>query len=284
MPLSESHNIVLGVGNSETGIFYQVPIIKISGGKANEGVDVMVSGRIDEKGKAEALGEPRKLSDMSQEFYGVGMENANRVYAVAFVPISELIGEDMVVGGIGGTGLSVYHLIANGFAMERKVVGGYFDPTDLFGGGMVDAVSGISDNVLIPVMYPGEDGKERYLKLGDILADSDVSDLGKQGIYPGITFVSGGFSKPSRPPALYSKVRDDIGGVAQSMAMFADVRDVDLGTGRVGVEVGGESDVEYGRTNGTITGIDGVLSLHFIGVGDQLDQGTLAAEVKKLTR
>ncbi len=259
VPVSDKNDMLLAVGSPETG-FYQVPIIKINGGKAINAIDVEVSGTIGDKAKAESFEKPRRLTEISKELYhGVGMEDANRVFAVALVPKADFLGDEVIVAGINNerrdkpgysfmsSGSSVYHMVVNGFALERKIV---------------------SDNPISPVMYPGEDGSERYLKLGDMLDQEEVREMESKGVYPGLTFVTGSFEEEHVMRGAF-------------FSMSAESKQT-MGASRVGLEQGSESQVQYGRARGNITGIDGVLALHLIGVKEGTAPGDVYNQIEKL--
>jgi hypothetical protein len=266
VPVSEHDNLVLAVGSVETG-FYQVPIIKISGGMGKDAIDVMVSGTINDKGTAERFEKAKKLSEMSQELYHVGTENARKVCALALMPKTDLLGQDVLVAGRNmHQPHTLYHMIVNGFAMDRQIVGsrGYF--------GWVN-----SDPTFTPVMFH-KDGIERFLKVGEILDQEQLAQAESQGVFPGLTFVTGTFRKfeqhfsPSH--VLYSMGSDNLGTM----------RGATKGVGRVGLDVGSESDVKYGQIKGDITSINGILALHFLGVEKDTDPAHVKAEIEKLVR
>jgi len=284
VPVSAGHQLVLAVGSKETG-FYQVPIIQLAGGTGEEGIDVMVSGTIDEKGAAESFGKPKKLSEYATEAYnGQGIEKAQRVYAVALVPKTDVIGQDVLIGGKGKSGMGIYHMILNGFSLDRKVVGSS-------GSGYMALVTG--EDSFAPMMFPQKDG-ERYLKLGDILGQEQLAEAAAEGLTPGLTFVAGQFRQEIPTPRFAMRSFSDLslggGDMMRSMggatrgggATYGDGATKDGDAGRVGLEIGSESDVRYNTIRGSITSIEGVLALHFIGVEDGAEVAKVRDEVKKL--
>jgi len=268
VPLSEHDSFVLAVGSPKTG-FYQVPIIKLSEGVGKKGVDVLVSGTINDKGIPERFNKARKLSDMAYGLYTTGIDDARKTYAVALMPKTDLLGQDVIVAGRNiGQPQSIYHMIVNGFSLDRKIVGG----RDSYGW---PGAAGTA--TFIPVMFPNKDGIERFLRVGEILDQEQLSHAESQGVFPGLTFVAGTFSEERvlsfRGALLYSLTLQDL-GATRSMK----------GAGRVGLEVGSESDVRYGRVKGDIESINGILALHFIGVEKDADTAQVKAAIEKLVR
>ncbi len=265
VPVSDQHLLVLGIGNPKTG-FYQVPIIKIA-----EDIDVIVSGTIDDKGKSTKFKKQRKLSEHSYEAFGLGLAGAKKVYGVALVPKSGILGEEMIVGGHNNHktfSQGMYNMIVNGFAMDRKVIGsgGYRLPQKGF----------------TPLMFPDADGNERYLKLTDILSGKEVAQLEKGGVFPGLTFVAGQFQKYEPVFRLNFHSKSIMDGGMKLMGGDMLLGDNSRDAGRVGVDVGSESNVKYGTINGEITGINGVLALNFIGVEDNAPIGKVRTALEKL--
>ena len=263
VPVSDHHMILLAVGSPKTG-FYQVPIIKLA-----RGVDVMVSGTINEKGEPEKFGETKRLSNLAQEFYSTGLEKVNSTYAVALMPKTDLLGQDVLVAGISKAycGSSVYHIIVNGFAMERKIVGS-------------NAYGSISPS-FVPVMYPQKGGEERFLRVGDILDKRALAKAESQGVFPGLTFVAGYFQEEHHPIVFRSFADEGMLNCSLGAPSAAGPA-TRGGPGRVGLEVGSESEVKYGKAKGTITGIDGILAMHFIAVEEADKPLEVMKEIDKL--
>jgi hypothetical protein len=255
VPLGGMHELLLAVGSPATG-FYQVPIIKMA-----EGIDVVVSGKIDNKGKAEKFADQKRLSDYLGETRGIDdLSSARKVWGVALVPKSAILGDEFVVAGRSTSyGGRIYLMGVNGFMLERGIVAG--------------------SEGLSPIMFPDAEGNERYLKLGDILGDAAVAKAEKRGVYPGITVVAGRFERSfPRTDVLYSAgFADERGPMTLGMKGGAT-----LGAGRVGVEVGSESDIHYTTVQGRVTGIDGVMALYLIGVTDKTKVSDVKRELDKM--
>jgi hypothetical protein len=281
VPVSEMHSMVLAVGHPDTG-FFQVPVLKIAGGKGADAVDVMVSGSIDEKGKATKYPEAKKMTEASQDIFHVGMENANRVYGVALFPKSEFIGDWILVGGqCSGYSTSrsfnmarpVYHICVNGFALDRQIVGRHSYR------GMGESPS------YSPIMFPSEDG-ERYLKASDFVGNKQIKAQEKKGVYAGLTFCAGQFEEPRRmrePGVLYcmSSFR---GAESKGVDLESTMRGGEPTVGRIGLEVGGKSNVRYSSIEGNITSVDGMLAMHMLGVDCKAPVGDIKLAIENLLK
>jgi len=281
VPVSDNHEMVLAVGSKETG-FYQVPIIKLSGGTGKDGIDVTVSGTIDDKGTPEKFDGTKKLSDLSKELYGVGIDSARKVYAIALMPKADILGQDVLIGGRNiGPRTAVYNVIVNGFAMKGNVLGK--SPFYIGGVGPMDTFA--------PIMYPQKDGEERFFRLGDILSQKELSLAESSEVFPGLTFVAGRFEEAFIPHyrSLMGGGRSPLGEVPvlYSLSPKSTEKTMNRGAddiGRVGLDVGSESNVKYRTVKGAITSIDGILALHFLGIGQNANPEQVKAEIERLAR
>lgn len=267
--MSRNKELILGVGSSENGWFYQVPVLQLA-----TGVDVAVSGTIDRKGEATRFEESRRLSDYVKEKHNFDMTGANRVYGVALVPNSEALGDELLVCGYGdGFSRPVFQMAANGF-MLNGVVG--------------------SGNRMIPLMHPDADGDERCLKISDVLSDEKVAGLEEKGVYPGLTVIGGRFAEHSPVISNFDygsgllgsgTLRGGshtFGGAMKGGGTLGAPTRGAQSSGRVGIEVGGKTDVRYGSISGRWTGIDGVLALHFVAVSENTTPEEVRSHLDKL--
>ncbi|HIH42623.1 TPA: hypothetical protein HA246_03185 [Candidatus Woesearchaeota archaeon] len=266
--LSPSHLLHLVVGNPGTG-FFQVPLIQ-----AATGIDARVSGTIDAKGEAKKFPTPRMLTELVREDYGVAVTPCtNRVFAVALVPRSEDLGDQLYVAGQGlsSFGNSYYAMGVNGYMLERRIVS-------------------VNGNRLVPVMFPDKSGKERLLKISDVLSDGEVRKLEADGVYPGLLFLAGGFQEERQFDLSYLSKGDGLSLGGSGMMRGGPTLGGGSkgggatrgGAGRVGLEVGDESQVRYGTTRGKSTGIDGIMAVYFLAVDGKTKPEEVQAAMAKL--
>ncbi|MBT7902974.1 hypothetical protein HN587_03850 [Candidatus Woesearchaeota archaeon] len=254
-----SSKLTLTVGNPETG-FFQVPIIQVA-----EGIDLMVTGTIGKKGKAERYETSKKLSETVKPEHN--FEGAKRVYGIALVPKVEQMGDQVFVGfTYSGVHSGVASLLVNGFGVERGIISSFSEA---------------------PIMMEDSEGGERYLKLGDILSEDQVAKYEASGVVPGLGVTVYGFRKEAvRTPmlSLQSLGGSDLGG-GHMKSFGGDLgatRSAGPSTGRLGLEIGDESDVKYQKARGTITRLESVLGLNLIGVGPGAEYEHVAAQVRAL--
>lgn len=257
VPLGEAHNLLLGVGSEEQG-FYQVPLIQL-----NTGIDVLLSGRVNEKGEAVKNEKPVPYSQYITSRYGLNMNPAQRVFAVALIPTTEELGNQLLVAGINKTGYSqgVYSLATNGFLLERGVVS--------------------ASGQVAPIMFPDAEGKERYLKATEVLSGTDLAALEAENVFPGLMVVAGKFqtAQPLYDSLLGGSSYKGEESLSRSMSLG-----MSKGAGRVGVETGDASTVKYGKTTGRVTSIDGLLALHLLAVGPKTTPEEVTEALKAYQR
>jgi hypothetical protein len=271
-----SHELLLGMGDE---VFYQVPILQLA-----EVGDVMLGGTMDSKGEAEKFEERTTLGEHFQEEHKVSIEKAQKLYAVAILPKGGM-GENLFIAcGQEGWGNSpIYFLASNGF---------------------ID--SGLVTNRMARLLLK-EKGKHRYLKMTDILSDGQVQDLEEQDVYPGVTLVMGRFQQerrwrePFRGGGLLGGGQfrggavskgvttrggdgtlESLGGGDDEFLSADTTRSMDGDAGRVGVEVGRETDAQRGSIKGDVTAVDVVLALHFLAVDESTTVAGLQRAIGKL--
>ena len=269
--LSDRHNLSLYVGDPDSW-FFQVPLLKVA-----DGIDVVVTGDIDDKGQPRKLVHPKKLTDLLAEYpiasNAVNLGNPNRVLAVALVPVGADLGNQLYISAASDkpyTGRrSYYGMGVNGFLVRRNIVSHDGTPTCL--------------------MFPGEEGKERYLKLSEVLGGKELRDLASQGVFPGLTLIVGEYSKEDGSKgydivkiSLHGSVDKEpgISNILASGEKGGVIRRVKR-SGEMALEVGDESSVRYDKTTGRRIGVEGILSVKFIPVTPNTTPAQVIEEIKK---
>jgi hypothetical protein len=278
----------LYVGSEETHRFMQVPLVQV-----RQGIDFVVSGEINNEGKATKFDESRKLSDHIKADDGLATVDITEwTFAVALIPRTPALGDNLYVSfsrdqvrnfGEGFEFMDslsarsvVYHLGVNGFLVRGLVA---------------------RSNSFVPFMMPSEDRSTRYMKVGEQIAKQEEEALNAQGIFPGLIAVSANWQGAYRPVLpdfgfgpgrLFSFASESLtrGGGPLTMGVptrgaVAPEKDIGL----LGVEEGGKSAVRYGGpAQGTITGIRGVMGVYLLPCEEGTTVEALDRKVREYVR